>query len=347
LAEHDAARERALAALRQSQERMAHITMNMADWVWETDRDDRIVHVGEQVRQVLGYEPSEMCGQTVFFCVPPEDRERVQTLYGQAKRELRPFKDLEHWCRAKDGQLRCLQASAMPWHDETGAFRGYRGVSKDVTERVRAEQAVRDSLRDKEILLKEIHHRVKNNLQIISGLLYLQEEQLTDPVALDAFRQSRHRIASMALVHEELYRSTNLSRVCLGKYVEDLLPRLFDESTGPDLAMDLRLGEACVPIEQAVPAGLILNELLTNAYKHAFAGRPSGTLGIAIAEVDDMVEVEVRDDGPGLPPGLDLAHTATLGMQLVSNLARQLRGTVEARNDNGAIVTLRFPKQGA
>jgi PAS domain S-box-containing protein len=345
LAEHDAARERALAALRQSQERMAHITMTMADWIWETDAEARFTHASDQVRRVLGYEPAELYGKSLYDFLAPEEAVPIRALFEAAKTRGEALRDLEYWFMGKDGRTRCLRSSGVPWHDETGAFRGYRGVSKDVTARELAEQAVRDSLRDKEILLKEIHHRVKNNLQIISGLLYLQEEHVHDPAALDAFRQSRHRIASMALIHEELYRSANLSRVCLGEYVRDLLPRLFDDaSNGPRLAMDLRLDEARVPIEQAVPAGLVINELLTNAYKHAFIGRDQGLLGIAITEVDGMVEIEIRDDGPGLPAGLDLERTATLGMQLVGNLARQLRGSIEARNDGGAVLLLRFPK---
>lgn len=348
LTAHDMARERALSALRQSQERMAHITATMADWIWEIDENDCYTHVGNQVFDVLGYRPEEFNGKRPYEFMEPEEAVRTRALFEAVKAERKPLRDLEYWFVAKDGTRHCQRASGVPRHDETGAFCGYRGVSKDVTAYVQAQHDILESLRDKEVLLKEIHHRVKNNLQIISGLLYLQEEQVQDPVALEAFRVSRNRIASMALVHEKLYRSTNLSRVCLDEYVNDLLPRLFcGASGGPQIEHKLQLGDVRVPIEQAVPTGLIINELLTNAYKHGFAGRESGVLSITVSDDAESILVEVRDDGPGLPEGLDLAHTNTLGLQLVSNLARQLRGEITARNDGGAVFTLRFPKQTA
>jgi len=349
LTAHDNARERALSALRQSQERMAHITATMADWIWEIDEQDRYTHASERVHQALGFEPDELCGKTPYAFMEPDEAARIRTVFEAAKARREPLRDLEYWFVAKDGQKRCQRASGVPRHDETGAYRGYRGVSKDVTEYVQAQRAILDSLRDKEVLLKEIHHRVKNNLQIISGLLYLQEEQVEDAKALEAFRVSRNRIASMALVHEKLYRSSNLSRVCLGEYVRDLLPRLFGDTDAitPRIVQHLHLDDVRVPIEQAVPSGLIINELLTNAYKHGFAGRESGELTISVSEADDMIVIEIRDDGPGLPEGLDLAQTTSLGLQLVSNLARQLRGDISARNDGGAVFILRFPRQSA
>ncbi len=346
LAAHETDREQALAALRQSQERMAHITVSMADWIWEIDGEDRYDYVSDKVRDVLGWEPAELKGKTLFDFLAPGEKARLRPIVAALKDRGEPFRDLEGWWVAKDGGRRCLLVSGVPWHDEAGKRRGYRGVGKDITQRVASEKQIRESLEEKEILLKEIHHRVKNNLQIISGLLYLQEEQVRDATALEAFRESRHRIASMALVHETLYRSTNLSRVALDSYVRDLLPRLFGEAAnGRNIAFDCRLREVCVPIEQAVPTGLIINELLTNAYKHAFAHRGRGALGISVDQTLDAVEIVIRDDGPGLPQDLDLSHTTSLGMQLVVNLTRQLRGELQTRNENGAVFTLRFPRQ--
>ena len=275
----------------------------------------------------------------------PGEADRIRPVFEALKAGREPMRDMRYWSLAKDGPAHCLLANGVPWHDETGTFRGYRGVSKDITASVRAERTVLESLHEKEILLKEIHHRVKNNLQIISGLLYLQEEHVQDPSALEAFRESRNRIGSMALVHEELYRSTNLSRVCLGEYVRDLLPRLFGNGDSlPRVVRHLHLGEARVPIEQAVPAGLIINELLTNAYKHAFAGRDTGELTVIVEATDDTIVIAVRDNGPGLPDDFSMEQTASLGMQLVCNLTRQLRGEIAAQNDGGAVFTLRFQR---
>ena len=317
----------------------------MADWIWEIDAEDRFTYASSRVRQILGFAPSELYGQTPYDFMAPGEADRIRPVFEALKAGREPVRDMRYWSLAKDGPAHCLLANGVPWHDETGTFRGYRGVSKDITASVRAERTVLESLHEKEILLKEIHHRVKNNLQIISGLLYLQEEHVQDPVALEAFRESRNRIGSMALVHEELYRSTNLSRVCLGEYVRDLLPRLFGNGDSqPRVVRHLHLGEACVPIEQAVPAGLIINELLTNAYKHAFAGRGTGELTIIVEASDDTIVIAVRDNGPGLPDDFSMEQTASLGMQLVCNLTRQLRGEIAAQNDGGAVFTLRFQR---
>ncbi len=344
LAEHDAARNEALAALRQSQERMAHIAASMADWIWETDAEGRYIYVSPKITEALGYTPEAMLGRMVYDFLTPdtveETRERIRWL----KAGQEPLRDCITWRLTRDGERRCIMTNGVPWKDETGRFRGYRGVDKDVTEQVRAEQSLRDSLAEKDILLKEIHHRVKNNLQIISGLLYLQEERVRDPAALESFRESRNRIASMALVHEELYRSSNLSHIRLDAYIRDLIPRLFgpaEEAERP--ACDAALAPVDVPIETAVPAGLIINELLTNAYKHAFRGRPDGRLRISLEEQDNAVTLRIGDNGPGLPPDFDATAEGTLGIQLVSNLTRQLRGTLDAANDDqGAVFTLRF-----
>lgn len=347
LAVSDAERDRALAALRASQQRLAHIAASMPDWIWETNADGRYVYMGEKVKDALGYEPASLIGRSVFDCLAPGEEETMRPVVAKAREALLPIRDLINWRIAADGTRRCLMCNAVPWHDEDGTFRGYRGVSKDVTKWIEADRAVRASLAEKEILLKEIHHRVKNNLQIISSLLYLQAEQVDDPVALESFRVSRNRIASMALVHEEIYRSSDLARIRLDNYIRDLLPKIFGQiGQGAPVAVDCRLDPVTVPIEQAVPAGLVVNELLTNAHKHAFRDNAQAHLDVTLAVRNGSVEIAVADNGPGLTEDFTVESTGTLGMQLVGNLARQLGGQVTARNDHGAVFSLTFPAAG-
>ena len=345
LAANDAARERALTALRQSQQRMAHIAASMADWIWEVDANDRYLHLGDKVRVALGYAPADLVGKSFYDFLAPGEEQTVRPSIEAAKAAGKPLRDLINWRMTADGKRRCLMTSGVAWHDETGRFQGYRGVDKDVTERVEAERAIRASLAEKEILLKEIHHRVKNNLQIISSLLYLQSEQVEDPAALESFRISRNRIASMALVHEEIYRSADLSNIRLDTYIRDLLPKIFGQGS-KDAPLDIRciLAPVTVPIEQAVPAGLAVNELLTNAHKHAFVGRENPALSVTLTDARETIVITIADNGPGLPDGFDVEQTGTLGMQLVLNLARQLGGSIEAHNNHGAVFSLRFPK---
>ena len=347
LAASDAERDRALAALRASQQRLAHITATMPDWIWETDAKGRYVYMGENVKEALGYEPASLIGRSVFDGLAPGEEDSMRSVVTKSLEACLPIRDLINWRVAADGSRRCLMCNAVPWHDEDGTFRGYRGVSKDVTKWVEADRAVRASLAEKEILLKEVHHRVKNNLQIISSLLYLQAEQVDDPVALESFRVSRNRIASMALVHEEIYRSADLARIRLDNYIRDLLPKIFGQGgQGAPIDVDCRLDPVTVPIEQAVPAGLVVNELLTNAHKHAFRDNAQARLNVTLAVRDGAVVIDVADNGPGLAPDFAVESTGTLGMQLVGNLARQLGGQVTARSDHGAVFSLAFPAAG-
>ncbi len=210
--------------------------------------------------------------------------------------------------------------------------------------RLRAEREILSSLREKEVLLKEIHHRVKNNMQIISSLLSLQARDLTDPAMLDLVDESRARILSMALVHEDLYQTGNLAQVDFRHYLQRLAERTRSGLAGAArVDFELELAELALPVDQAIPLGLLCNELFTNALKHAFPSGTAGVVRVRLERADGQVVVTVRDNGPGLPPGFEPGQGATLGLQLVWSLADQLHGRMEAVNDSGAVFTLRFP----
>jgi two-component sensor histidine kinase len=212
-------------------------------------------------------------------------------------------------------------------------------------ERKRAEEALRTSLEEKMALLKEVHHRVKNNLQIVSSLLNLQGAHLEDPQARDILEDTRNRIRSMSLLHETLYQSQGVSRVRLDAYIKSLCVHLF-HSFGPGtgrIRLEQRLGAVELAMDQAVPCGLIINELLSNALKHAFPGERSGTITLELqARSDRQVLLMVADDGVGLPSGLNMDQSKTLGLRLVFMLAKQLRGTVEIIRDAGATFNVSF-----
>lgn len=210
--------------------------------------------------------------------------------------------------------------------------------------RLRAERAMLASLREKEILLKEIHHRVKNNMQIVSSLLSLQAREVTDPTMLALVAESRARILSMALVHEDLYQSDNLAQVDFRRYLERLAERTLAAQAGAAaVRFELALDELSLAVDKAVPLGLLCNELLTNALKHAFIGLEEGLVTVRLEQAENQATLTVRDNGLGLPQGFDPELGATLGLQLVWSLADQLHGVAEAGNDGGAVFTVRFP----
>ncbi len=210
---------------------------------------------------------------------------------------------------------------------------------------VRSEQQVRASLREKEVLLKEIHHRVKNNLQVISSLLSLQARYLADPAAREIFVESQNRVQSIALVHEKLYQSADLGHVVFGDYVTTLVDSLFHtfNAARRGIRRVVNLGGVRLAIDLAIPCGLVVNELLTNCLKHAFPEGRGGTITISMSHQRGRAELVVADDGIGLPADLDPASTGSLGLDLVFTFAEQLGAEVDVRRQPGTTFTFRFP----
>jgi PAS domain S-box-containing protein len=216
-----------------------------------------------------------------------------------------------------------------------------------VIDRAQAERQVQASLAEKEVLLREIHHRVKNNLQVVCSLLDLQSSHTETTPAVEMLQESRNRVRSMALVHERLYRSADLARVDLAAYVERLAEHLFQtyQVSGRSVRLEVRANAPLtLPIDAAVPCGLLLNELLSNCIKHAFRGRDGGTVRVELRAAAGQVELCVADDGVGLPEGLeDFAAARSFGLQLVAMLAGQLRAATEVRRQGGTAICLTFP----
>ena len=227
---------------------------------------------------------------------------------------------------------------------ENDKISGYVAQVQDITERKRAEDKIKASLAEKEVLLKEIHHRVKNNLQVVSSLLNLQARTVKDEAVRAAFTESRSRVRAMALVHEILYRSHDFA----GLNMRDYAAKLIEVITGAYVA-EGKVRVVCdicdcpLSVDMAVSLGLILNELVTNSFKYAFCGGRAGILTITLAREAGGYCLSVADDGPGLPADYDLRKAGTLGMQLVTTLVGQISGTVATVPARGACVQVRFP----
>jgi PAS domain S-box-containing protein len=238
-------------------------------------------------------------------------------------------------CVTKDGEERDVLVSAGTMSHQ-GNLSGVASFL-DITERKRSEELVRASLAEKEVLLKEIHHRVKNNLQVVSSLLFLQSQKFSDPELQTCFLESQSRICSMALAHEQLYQSKNLAEVSIKSYLENLVKQLQQVFPSPEQEVDCRLAveDLELDIEKVVPCGLLVTELLSNAYKHAFADGRSGQIEISLQSSNGQIELAVADDGVGLPAEFDYRQAKTLGLQLVTALVNQLNGTLELERNNG------------
>jgi two-component sensor histidine kinase len=222
-------------------------------------------------------------------------------------------------------------------------------LQAEIAQRRNAEEAVRHS-REKEVLLQEIHHRVKNNLQIITSLLRMQSRAVQDPAFSDALRECQNRVASMALIHDKLYRARDLARVSFPEYVRDLTNNILTSYALParSVRVKLDIDDLSLSLDCAVPCGLILNELMSNCLKHAFPVGHSGTVHVGFhAKGEQELCLVVQDDGVGMPADVDLEHTSSLGWRLIRALVQQLDGVVQCRTAGGALVEIRFARQNA
>jgi two-component sensor histidine kinase len=210
-------------------------------------------------------------------------------------------------------------------------------------QRKSAEDVIVKSLREKEVMLKEIHHRVKNNLQIVSSLLELQAHQITDEATRALFSDSQSRVKSMALVHERLYRSTDLAHINYKIYLEELVEYLFSTFTRKNIRYEIDADEIMLDIDSAVPSGIIINELVTNSLKYAFPDGREGLIRLSLRQHKDYVLLEVSDNGIGMPESMNLADSKTLGLELVLALIEQLNASFELNRGNGTRFSIKIP----
>jgi PAS domain S-box-containing protein len=220
-------------------------------------------------------------------------------------------------------------------------------IARDITRRKESEAKLRKSLEEKEMLLKEIHHRVKNNLMVISSLLNLQSKYIKDKAALAVFKESQNRARSMALIHKMLYQSTDLKCIDFGDYLETLTNELFRTYvTQPDnIKLNLDVGKILLDINTSIPLGLIVNELISNSLKHAFPDDKKGEITVKFHKKDDEFQFMIADTGVGLPEGLDITKTNSLGMRLVNTLVDQVNGEIELERSNGTCFLIKFKEE--
>jgi two-component sensor histidine kinase len=218
-------------------------------------------------------------------------------------------------------------------------------TSRDITHHKETEKRIKESLKEKEILLKEIHHRVRNNLQIISSLLNLQAIYVRDDETKVLLGESQNRVKSMAMIHERLYQSHDLAHINFGSYLKSLVENLFSSYVvkGP-IKSHIEVEDVILDINIAIPLGLIANEIISNSIKHAFPGDLNGEITIKMITEDDKYILSIGDNGVGLPDEFDYHNTSSLGMQLINSLSNLIDADLEIINNNGTNYKLIFPR---
>ena len=219
----------------------------------------------------------------------------------------------------------------------------FEGTVQDITESKELEEQLKKSLDEKDLLIKEIHHRVKNNLMVISSLLSLQSRYIKDKEARGLFRESQNRARSMALIHELLYRSEDLKSIEFGDYILSLSKELFHlYSVDGLIELKIDVDDIYLDINTSIPLGLIVNEVVTNSLKHAFPDGRAGVINVDFHKTDDQYEFKVKDNGIGFPEDLDFEETDSLGLQMVTSLTRQIEGDIELDRNNGTEFKITF-----
>jgi PAS domain S-box-containing protein len=315
------------------------------------DRNGIMVLVNAQTERMFNYGREALIGQSVEILVPERFRHHHQGFrngyFGDPQpRPMGIGRDLAG-CRA-DGSEFPIEIGLNPIPTEAGVM--VLASIIDITERRRAQQRLEDALREKTVLLNEVHHRVKNNLQVITSLLNLQADYATDPRLKAILAESCGRVKAMALTHQLLYERKDFSRLQLGDYLDRLVQaiRTSYRASGDRITLRLELPEIDVQLdlERAIPCGLLVNELVTNAYKHAFAAERQGEIVIKLDEDEDsLICLSVADNGVGLPPDSELAQSSSLGLQLVQLFVEQLHGTQTIERGAGTRFRLHFPKR--
>ena len=336
-------RKRAEKMLQLSEEKYRTLIENLNVGVYRAapGKEGVFIDVNQAFVSMLGYKNKEdfLKLKVKDIYVNPEDRMRFSDKIS-AKGAV---KDVELHLKKKDGTPIIISDTATAVYGTDGTLQYFDGISEDITERKRAEEQIKKSLREKEILLREIHHRVKNNMQIMSSLLSLQEEYIEDDQLLEVFKESHNRIKSMALVHENVYESEDVARINFKEYVQSLVNSLLQSYSAGDVTIRTDVKDITLTIEHAMPCGLIINELVSNSLKHAFPDK-EGEITIALHPLEGgHVELIVSDNGCSISDAIDFRSTKSLGLCLVTILVEdQLEGKITLNRTGGTEFHITF-----
>jgi len=342
-------KERAEQRLIESEEKYRFLAENAQDLIYRIELipEQKFSYVSPSAAEITGYTPEEHYADPYlgYKLVHPDDRHLLESISQDDEQIRKPV--IFRW-QKKDGSIIWTEQRNVPIYDEAGNLIAMEGIARDITHRKQAELALEASLKEKNQLLRELYHRTKNNMQVIISMLLMQIDRAAALSDHTVFLETISRIQAMALVHEKLYQSKNLSSINLDDYIHDLsqlLENTYQVGQKP-FQVNLELQSTPTLIDIAMPCGLILNELIANSFKHAFPNSKEGQIRIQLTHhiEQGMISLAVSDNGVGFPPGFDIENTETFGIPTIISIAEhQLQGSIEFENDHGVTCRMRFP----
>ncbi len=313
----------------------------LPDLITIMDTEHRVVKVNKAMADSMGVSPEEAINKHCYEMV-----HGTRCPIDSCPHSLLLVDGAQHHAEIKEDNLGgFFMVTVTPIEDEEGNIWGSVHVARDITKRIEMENDLKKALHEKDVLMKEIHHRVKNNLAVMSSLLNLQSRYIKDEAARDIFKDSQSRAKTMALIHEKLYRSGDLKRINMDEYIKDLSRDLFyvHLSNHEDVNLVLDLENIMLDIDTAIPLGLIINELLTNSMKHAFSDNQKGIINVIFRKVEEeQLLLEVKDNGKGLPSDFKVEDSDSLGLRLIYSLTDQICGQIEVDGSQGACFSIKF-----
>ncbi len=331
--------------LQSSESRFQDIVTNSGDWIWETDEKGCYIYSNSIVKDVLGYSSKGILGKYFYDFFSENQKDELKKIVNNNFKKKKSFRNFINTKIHKNGSEVILETSGVPIIGNNGELIGYRGADHNITERQKAAEKIKLSLREKEVMLMEIHHRVKNNLQIISSMLKLQAGYVEHKPSLGLFKDSQNRVKSMSLVHEKLYQSKDLSSINFSNYVESLASFLLSSyGSNPDkIKLKINIQEELINISTAIPCGLIISELVSNSLKYAFPNGRKGTIDIILKSQKDKEKcLIICDDGIGFQGDIDFKNTDTMGLFLINTLVDQIHGTIKLEKKKGTSFKIAF-----
>jgi PAS domain S-box-containing protein len=331
-------------SLRESEARYRAIVEDQTEMICRFRADGIFTFVNAAYCRYFGRTPEELIGHSYAPTVFPDDLKYVENQLNSLNPE-NPVVTVTNRVIHPSGEIRTHQWTNRMIFNEQSKFLEFQAVGRDITE-LQQTREIQMALKEKVVLLKEIHHRVKNNLQIIYSLLRLQSRQIQNQQVAQILLESQNRVKSIALIHEKLYRSEDLSQISLNQYIPSLAANLFSsyKISSDSIALETQVADISLDIDTAIPCGLIINELISNSLKYAFPGGREGKIWLKLqAAQDGFISLIVGDNGIGIPEEVDPNRVKSLGLSLVRDLATQLKGTMVIERQEGTLFMIRFP----